>query len=204
MLASVKVIDWDTQISGTGILMFTFGDNSKDEDCNGGFHSRELDMCFSSHFCQGKESLEVFREDFKEFFEFGNRVSREGLVGRTEGEATLVPFNVTFPMDMSAEQKCFDLGGACKSAKFFCIKCSTELRKETYFWGKDSGHSCCFLYTSEAANHPHCLHLDTRRTTKKKISSTRGCRRNQTTIKKYFTLTTHQVHDIPIHTSSYI
>ena len=142
VLAGVKVVDRDTKIPGTDEIMFAFDDDEEDGDCKGGFHSRELDTCFPLHFCVGKESLDVFREDFKEFFEFGNRVSREGLVGRTEGEATLVPFNVTFPMDMSAEQKCFDLGGACKSARFFCIKCATELRKETYFWGKDSGHSC--------------------------------------------------------------
>ena len=99
--------------------MFAFDDDDKDGDCKGEVHSRELDTFFSLHFCVGRESLEVFREDFKEFFEFRNRVSREGLVSRTEGEATLVPFDVTFPMDMSAEQKCFDLGGACKSADIF-------------------------------------------------------------------------------------
>ena len=132
----MKVVDRDTKIPGTDELMFGYDGDEEDGDCKGGFHSRELDTCFPLHFCVGKESLEVFREDFKEFFEFGNRVSLEGLVGRTEGEATLVPFNVTFPMDMSAEQKCFDLGGTCESARIFCIKCATELSKETYFWEK--------------------------------------------------------------------
>ena len=158
VLAGVKIIDRDTKIPGTDALMFAFDDDGEDGDCKVGVHSRELDTCIPLHFCVGKESLEVFREDFKEFFEFGNRVSRDGLVARTEDEATLVPFDVTFPMDMSAEQKCFNLGGACKSAKFFCIKCATELRKETYFWEKDSGHSCGSVYCVAGVG-KRCRHM---------------------------------------------
>ena len=140
VLAGVKIIDRDTKKPGTDELMFYF--DGEDGEGKAGFHSRELTTCFPLHFCVGKESLEVFREDFKEFFEFGNRVASHGLVARFDDEETLVPFDVTFPMDMSAEQKCFNLGGACKSATHFCIKCATELRKETFFWEKGSGHSC--------------------------------------------------------------
>ena len=38
---------------------------------------------------------------------------------------------------------CFDLGegGECKSSQYFCIKCTTGLRKDTLFWDKDSAHT---------------------------------------------------------------
>ena len=46
-------------------------------------------------------------------------------------------------MDMSAEHKCSDLGGVCEDAKYFYIKCVTELYKDTFFWrgGGDYGHA---------------------------------------------------------------
>ena len=90
--------------------MFDFDNNTKDGECKGRFCSRDLDTCFPLHFCLDQESLEIFREDFKEFFEFGNRVACDGLVALTEDEDTFVPFDVIFPMDMSIIQKFFDLG----------------------------------------------------------------------------------------------
>ena len=42
-------------------------------------------------------------------FEFVERVSKEGLKEHTE-EDDLVPFNVSFPMDMLIEQKCLNIG----------------------------------------------------------------------------------------------
>ena len=155
-MAGVKIVDRDTKVPGTDTPMFDF--DGSDGDGKAGFHSRELDTCFPLHFCVGKESLEVFREDFKDFFEFGNRVAREGLVARNDGEDTLVPFDVTFPMDMSAEQKCFNLGGACKSVTHFCIKCATELRKETFFWEKGSGHTCGRVFC-ESGGGVRCRHM---------------------------------------------
>ena len=52
-------------------------------------------------FLYGKDSLEVLREDFREFYEFGNRVAHDGLVAHTYDKDTILPFDVTFPMDMS-------------------------------------------------------------------------------------------------------
>ena len=74
VLAGVKIVDRDTKVPGTDTPMFDF--DGSDGDGKAGFHSRELDTCFPLHFCVGKESLEVFREDFKDFFEFGNRAAR--------------------------------------------------------------------------------------------------------------------------------
>ena len=37
-------------------------------------------------------------------------------------------------MDMSAEQKCFDIGGAYKVKKFFCVKCACNSQDAMSFW----------------------------------------------------------------------
>ena len=58
---------------------------------------------FRCIFCVGKESLEVFREDFKEFSEVRNRVTYNGLVTCTEDEDTFVQFDVIFSKDVSVE-----------------------------------------------------------------------------------------------------
>ena len=50
-------------------------------------------------------------------------------------EVSLVPFkNCAFPMNMSAEQKCLNVGGGCKVAERFCTKCSCRSSKLAYFW----------------------------------------------------------------------
>ena len=44
---------------------------------------------------------------------------KEGLNACTEDEDDLVPFNLSFPMDMLVEQTCFNLGVCvCKSSQF--------------------------------------------------------------------------------------
>ena len=50
-------------------------------------------------------------------FVFIERVGTESLVARNNGEITLNPSHVLYSMDMLAEQKCFDLGGACNVIK---------------------------------------------------------------------------------------
>ena len=140
MCYQVTVINRYTKIPGMDNLIFTFDDNSNEGGCEGEFYLTQLDTCFPFHFCMGKESLKVFREGFKKFSEFRNRVICDDLVERTEDEDILVPFDVKFPIDMSTEHTCFDLGGSCKSVKYLCIKCTIELRDKSYLWGKDSGH----------------------------------------------------------------
>ena len=81
----------------------------------------------------GKESLEVFRNNFKELFEFADRTSKEGLKARTEDEDDFVPFNVLFPMDMLEEQKYFNLGGVRLHIIFVLNVLHGYVRK--HFWG---------------------------------------------------------------------
>ena len=55
----------------------------------------------------------------------------------------MFPFeDVTYPMDMSAEQKCFDLGGGCKVKEFFCVKCACRSSDAMFFWEGGSSYNC--------------------------------------------------------------
>ena len=60
-----------------------------------------------------------FLPDLKVFFDFANKVINYWLEPRNYNEKALKQFSDgTFPMDMSAEQKCFNLGGGRKIKEF--------------------------------------------------------------------------------------
>ena len=82
-----------------------------------------------------------------------------GFKARNGQEKDLVPFkDVTYPMDMSAEQKSFDLGGACKVKKFFCVKCACNSEDTMSFWeGGDSSHKCAH---SHCGDQVRCHHFE--------------------------------------------
>ena len=102
--------------------------------------------CIPLHFVVGKESNKVFSTDLKPFFDFARQISTGGLKARNVLEKDLFPFeDITYPMDMSAEQKCFDLGGGCKVKEFFCVKCACR-SSDAMFFGR--GH----LFTSASMN----------------------------------------------------
>ena len=91
-------------------------------------------MC-ALHFVVGKESNKVFSTDLKPFFDFARQISTGGLKEKDASEKDLFPFeDVTYPMDMSAEQKCFDLGGGFKVKEFFCVKCAYRSSDGMFFW----------------------------------------------------------------------
>ena len=79
----------------------------------------------------------MFSTDLKPFFDFAKDISIGGLKARNDSEKDLHPFeDVTYPMDMSAEQKCFDLGGGCKVKEFFCVKCACRSSDAMFFFGR--------------------------------------------------------------------
>ena len=90
----------------------------------------------------GKESNEIFMKDMGKFFMFTDRIRKRGLVTRHGEEPLLKPFDVLYPMGMSAEQTCFDLGGACKAAEYVCIKCSDISSNLLFCWPTDSEFIC--------------------------------------------------------------
>ena len=91
-----------------------------DSTNGGGVCANELMTCIPLHFVVSKESNRLFTTDLKPFFDFAKQITTMGVKARNDQEIDLVPFeDVTYPMDMSAEQKCFDLDGACKVKKFF-------------------------------------------------------------------------------------
>ena len=140
VLGGIKIVDIDAKYPGTNKNMFDLSEEGK-EGC-GGFHSAELLTCIPLHFVVGKESNEVFSKDMRNFFEFAERVRNDGLIARHQGEKTLKRFNVVYPMDMSAEQKCFSLGGGCKIKEFFCIKCAARSSDLMFHWEVGSKFSC--------------------------------------------------------------
>ena len=102
----------------------------------GGVHANKLLTCIPLHFVVGKEFNQVFSTDLKPFFDFARQISKDGLKARNDLEKDLFPFDdVTYPMDMSAEQKCFDLGGGCKVKEFFYVKCACRSSDAMFFFG---------------------------------------------------------------------
>ena len=62
---------------------------------------------------------------------FAKQCEKNGITGTK-------PFiNCSFPMDMSAEQKCLNIGGGCKVATHFCTKCSLTSSDLHYYWEGD-------------------------------------------------------------------
>ena len=111
VLAGMKIIDKDAKHPITKELLFNY-EPTDDSRNDGGVHANELLTCIPLHFVVGKESTKVFHKDLKPFFDFANDIRVNGLKARSDTENDLMPFeDITYPMDMSAEQKCFNLGG---------------------------------------------------------------------------------------------
>ena len=124
ILASSKVVDIYAKIPVDGSLLMADGKNAQ---------ANEELTCIPLHFVNTKESHEVFTSDLKSFFDFGKKCLADGFVTRGQGEISLLPFkNCAFPMDISAEQKCLNVGGGCKVAERFCTKCSCRSSQLSY------------------------------------------------------------------------
>ena len=68
---------------------------------------------------------------------FAKQCEKNGITGTK-------PFiNCSFPMDMSAEQKCLNIGGGCKVATHFCTKCSLTSSDLHYYWEGDYKAKLC-------------------------------------------------------------
>ena len=158
VLAGLKIIDKDTTHPRTKERLFNY-EPTADASNGGGVHANELLTCIPLHFVVGKESNRLFSTDLKPFFDFAKQISTMGLKARNNQEKDLVPFqDVTYPMDMSAEQKCFDLGGACKVKKFFCVKCACNSQDAMSFWeGGDTSHKCAHLHCDHTVR---CHHFE--------------------------------------------
>ena len=76
------------------------------------------------------------------FLVFSERVRTEGLVTRNDGESMLKPFHVLCPMVVLAEQKYFDLGGVCRVAEHFGIKCGVDSNDLMFNWPNNSAFKC--------------------------------------------------------------
>ena len=146
VLAGMKIIDKDATHPRTKKLLFNY-EPTTDSSNGGGVHANELLTCIPLHFVVGKESNQVFSTDLKPFFDFSRQISKDGLKARNDLEKDLFPFDdVTYPMDMSAEQKCFDLGGGCKVKEFFCVKCACRSSGAMFFWEGGATYNCMHAF----------------------------------------------------------
>ena len=158
VLAGLKIIDKDATHPRTKEKLFNY-EPTVDSRNGGGVHANELLTCIPLHFVVGKESNLLFTTDLKPFFDFAKQITTMGVKARNDQEKDLFPFeDVTYPMDMSAEQKCFDLGGACKVKKFFCVKCACNSDDAMSFWeGGDSSHKCM---NAHCGGEERCHHFE--------------------------------------------
>jgi hypothetical protein len=84
--------------------------------------SRELCFPFKMIFTRDTKSL--YKEQFKDCFDFFGRLRDEGLP-----EMGIRPINVSSPQDMSSIWKAIGRGGGCKVKIYFCYCCATILKE---------------------------------------------------------------------------
>ena len=67
-----------------------------------------------------------------------------------------MPFDdVTYPMDMSAEWKCFNLGCGCKVKEFFCVKRACRSSDAMFFWDSKADFKCFHNFCDKDASYYH-------------------------------------------------
>ena len=111
ILAGCKIVDREARSPVDGGFLMADGENAQ---------ANEELTCIPLHFVNAKESYKVFNNELKPFFDFGKKCLVEGLPARGADEVSLVPFrNCAFPMDMSAEQKCLNVGGGARLQRDF-------------------------------------------------------------------------------------
>lgn len=101
VLAGAKIVDRSARNPKDGSLLLADGENAQGNE--------EL-TCIPLHFVNAKESHTLFMNDLKPFFDFGKKCLNVGL-GSLNIPNTVPLKLCAFPMDMSVEQKCLNIGG---------------------------------------------------------------------------------------------
>lgn len=83
--------------------------------------SREL--CAILIMADAKDSKDLYRDVFKEFYDYSERLRLHGMEAE-DGEPALKPFLVTHPQDMKSSQTVSNKGGNCKMKTYFCHLCN--------------------------------------------------------------------------------
>ena len=89
----------------------------------------------------------------KKWFQFINKIKKEGLPYRDEANPALKPFLVRIPQDVSSIQKSLNMGRACKACDLFCHMCACRSyagQSQLFEWRK--GHLRCKEYSLNQPN----------------------------------------------------
>lgn len=79
-------------------------------------------MCCILIIADARDKKDMYEEVFREFYEWGDLISREGLPADGD-EPALLPFIVTHTTDLKAQWYLSNRGGGCKNKNFFCTFC---------------------------------------------------------------------------------
>ena len=106
-----------------------------------------------------KDGKKPYREFFKKWFLFINKIKKEGLPYRDEKNPALKPFLVRIPQDVSSIQKSINMGGACKACDLFCHMCACRsygANSQLFAWRED--HLRCKHFCLNQPNPPKKCH----------------------------------------------
>ena len=115
VMAGVKLVDIGCKNPHTGIYELM-----PCQDANGKtfyYMPQTRRNCFPLKLCMGKESKQMYQDEFGEAFDLFNQASIEGQTLFQEWK----PLNTSMPADMAAIQKALGVGGAAKVFNFFAI-----------------------------------------------------------------------------------
>jgi hypothetical protein len=94
------------------------------------------DLCFPFKMLLTRDTKTLYKEHFKDFFDFFSRLNLEGIP-----ELGNNPISVSSPQDMSSMWKALGRGGGCKVKTFFCYCCAVT-SKDSATPRKTCCHSC--------------------------------------------------------------
>ena len=114
VMAGLKLVDLAVRNPMTGEYEL----DPTQRDCRYLPQSRK--WCFPMKFCMGKETANMYQEEFKDLFQIFIDASADNQKVFPEWK----PINFSNPADMAAIQKVLGIGGAAKVWRFFCHCCS--------------------------------------------------------------------------------
>jgi hypothetical protein len=117
--AGVKITDTRGVHPVTKQPLYCIDDETKEEKI---VKIQSSEMCCILVIADARDKKELYEEVFKEFYEWGNRISTTGLPA-SNGEPALLPFVVTHTTDQKASWHLSNRGGGCKNKFFFCAFC---------------------------------------------------------------------------------
>ncbi len=97
-------------------------------------------MCCILIISDARDKKELYEDDCREFYEWGDRISALGLPA-SNGEPALLPFTITHTTDLKASWYLSNRGGGGKNKNYFCTFCPCS--KHNLISYKIDDDRCC-------------------------------------------------------------